>query len=263
MTDNEDILTTLSSSTNELDWPSSSLPNSSTNENYAPRIVQVTNFQATESDDDDNDDNDNFDEKYSLHKVKKEMNSDDEQTNDDDYNFQCEESLFTKTIKRRPPWEDDDNDVDDDATPQTETENDNECQEIEILSQYEEQAMLKRLRNVVRNSSSDVVPSWIRRFYRKLCLRELKRSLGRPIFDIDNMHNKRIEQSEQIIDRFICSSSSTINGRNINDATISFHATLVGQVQYELFESPHTGRILHPFIYRNEKCIPPWIKVND
>lgn len=260
ITTGEDVLTTLGASTNQLDWQSESVASSPGHATYEPRIVQVTNFQEADDDDDDANDNDIDEDEFSvqnLREIKTEIDSDDLADDEDAYNYPCEDSLFTKTTKRRAPWEENDRQYmadDEDA--------DNE-QNIELMSQYEEQGMLKRLRNVLRNDADDV-PSWIRRFYRKLCVRELKRSLGKTIFDIDNIRQHRLKQSEQILDRFhqiICASSVTVLQRHEDLTRPSFQATLAGSAQYELFESPHTGRILHPFIYRNGKCMPPRVKV--
>lgn len=35
----------------------------------------------------------------------------------------------------------------------------------------------------------------------------------------------------------------------------------MGEVHYERFISPHTGRNLHPFIYRNRSMTPPWLNL--
>lgn len=39
------------------------------------------------------------------------------------------------------------------------------------------------------------------------------------------------------------------------------HSLLVGAVSYDLFESPYSARVLHPFIYRDRKMFPRWLRL--
>lgn len=45
------------------------------------------------------------------------------------------------------------------------------------------------------------------------------------------------------------------------DQKRSFHARIAGSFECEFFESPYTQRILHPYIFRNSKYFPPFLKV--
>lgn len=205
---------------------------------HKPRIVQVTNFQEA-------DDANTTDFNYTLPAVhiKNEPDSDsDDGTQDYSKTLVCEKSLFTRSVRRRMPWEmdtikrDEYVDPDDDIAPMTE---------------YEENEMLEKLQIIIANGTTDI-PTWVRQFYRKLRVRELKRNLVQPIFDIDNLTSSKL--NGQILDRYHLLIGSSGQKR-------TFYSTLAGSMDHELFESPHTGRVLHPFIYRNSKSMPPWVKV--
>lgn len=219
---------------------------------FEPRIVTVTNFQAAE----DEDDNDTTINDFVRATIKQEPNVENDDIDDyspDDY--QVEKSLFTVTQKRRLPW--------DDGEIKSMDYNEN----IGLMGAYEENELLTKLRNIIESDDRCFVPAWIRRYYRKLCLRQHKRKFGKPIFDDDCVADERLRRGSrrndaQILDRYhhlICSSVPAKS--NENEIVPSFQSRLAGTVQYDLFESPHTHRILHPFIYRNTKTFPPWLKV--
>lgn len=204
------------------------------NSEHKPRIVQVTNFQEADVDDTE------FDY-VTANSIKNEIDTDDDM---DDYSkkYVCEKSLFTQSVRRRLPWEMDGTNTEDCA---------NQDEDIVPMSEYEENEMLVKLRTVIE-SDIMTVPPWVCQLYRKLCLRELKRGLMQPIFDIDNLSTSRA--NGQILDRYQLLVGSS--GRKK-----TFYSTLAGSMEHEMFESPHTGRILHPFIYRNSKSMPMWVKV--
>lgn len=176
-----------------------------------------------------------------------------------DERVEYEKSLFTVSRPRPLPWEVD--------ASSTSNRMPAFCQ---TMSLYEENELLTKLTRIMKESATlpaDSIPPWIRRFYRKLSVRAVKRNLGKPIFEIgndvvddnDGSKHRRQQQSKvtQILDRFrhlICTENGT------GEAT-SFYSRLAGCVQYDVFESPHTGRRLHPFIYRSTKTFPPWLKV--
>lgn len=208
------------------------------NSEHKPRIVQVTNFQEAGASDVE------FD--YAADNIKNEIETDcDEDIDDYAKKYVCEKSLFTRSVRRRLPWEVDESNTSDCV---------DQDEDIVPMSEYEENEMLGKLRNVIE---SDImpVPPWVNQLYRKLCLRELKRNLVQPIFDIDNLTASRgTNGAGQILDRYHLLVGSS--GRKK-----TFYSTLAGSMEHEMFESPHTGRVLHPFIYRNSKSMPMWVKV--
>lgn len=258
----------MSSATNtENDWPDNFLNLGRVKEEppydadddcqYEPRIVQVTNFQEAN---DVNDVTDENSEDYSAN-IKVEADFSDggyDNVEDHSYNYHCEKSLFNVTDKRPLPWL---NEVEaNEASTSTH-------EHIEHMGKYDESEILHKLRSIMNSSldmNSSMIPSWIRRYYRKLCLREVKRKLGKPLFDINAPNGISIDRNDEahILDRYhhlICVSTSRIADKT--NVSLSFQSRLAGAVQYDLFESPHTGRRLHPFIYRNSKTFPLWIKV--
>lgn len=271
-TQNTDNSLLPSTSTFTNDWPESLLeldfiktePPDTEEITFEPRIVTVTNFQAAEDEEDDADKSINDLTRI----IKNEPTDENDYTDDYSSNYQVEKSLFTVTSsKRRLPWEED---VDaayyDDCK-----DNDN----IEPMGAYEESEILHKLKLIISSDDQheqSLVPVWIKRFYRKLCVRQIKRKFGKSIFDIDNIitgdrrNGLRRHNEVQVLDRYhhlICSSNTNSFQSKLNESENmpSFHARLAGSIQYDLFESPHTHRILHPFIYRNTKTFPPWLKV--
>lgn len=224
---------------------------------YQPRIIKVTNFQDEESNQD-----------Y-LANIKKEAISDDEENETEDIPYEikyaCEKSLFkTSEPIAKQPWEIDENDDEEN------TDDFAGDKHIELISEYEENEIFKRLKAIIMSSShsnKNQIPSWVRRYYRKLCVRKLQRSLGKPVFNLDNYQNHKLHKEKSsrnavVLDRFhhlISASGDFATGKK--EITSTFHAKLAGSCHHELFISPHTGRVLHPFIYRNDTCVPPYVKL--
>lgn len=216
---------------------------------FEPRIVQVTNYQQTEDDEDAN---------YSIDIV--EMIKQEVESDSDDYSdIVCEKSLFkTNHGRRRLPWEYISDDSDE--------EPDDEPPNLDLMTVYEENELLNKLRNIFNASKSSnkiiSIAPWVRRFYRKLCVRDIKRNSGLSYFDLDNLIKFNKNNDVHILDRYqqiVCLSSKT---KSTNaDGVPTFSSRLIGSIDYDMFKSPHTGRILHPFIYRNSKILPTWLKV--
>lgn len=225
---------------------------------YEPRIIQVTNFQdATEM----------------REKVKMEVFSDDEASDEKDVEdepyevkYACEKSLFkpNTTSTEKYPWEVDL------AADQIQSDDFAGDRSIELIGEYEENEIFKRLKVIFEASKSQKIdiPPWVRRHYRKLCVRKMQRSFGKPIFNLDKFKNRdHVANTKQtpnttVLDRFhhlISASGNFTTGSKSGHDT--FIARLAGSCQHDLFISPHTGRILHPFIYQNDTCVPPWVKL--
>lgn len=120
------------------------------------------------------------------------------------------------------------------------------------MSKYEENYLLATINKKKLDSAS----SSIRRLYRKLSVRKIKRDLNLPIFDFDNFtvdKNQNIKSDKKrIIDRFY------------NDnLEMLFEQRLQGFMELQYVESPYTGRTLPPFIRRDKNCRPLWLRVME
>ncbi|KAJ6634465.1 Cysteine-rich protein 2-binding protein [Pseudolycoriella hygida] len=240
----------------DVDYPLSTKDDFVDDSELRPRIVQVTNFQEADVHDP------KFDCSYVSEHIKKEIDSDNSESthktvseqvkteidSDNSESAQktvCVESLFTKSMKRQLPWE---------VVGTNEEEYIGEdLGEDTLISEYEENEILKNL-NVIMENDPKEIPVWIRQFYRKLCVREQKRWLMKPIFDIDNLNSGNTNAKAHILDRYHMLSGSSGRGK-------TFYSTLAGSMVTEMFESPYTGRLLHPYIHRNSKLMPKWVKL--
>lgn len=231
---------------------------------FEPKVLQVTNFQETAS------------ESLST-SIKHEIPSDIEMDNEEadeklqedipyEEKYICEKSLFkSKPPPEKYPWEIDF------ATEEGEDDMDMEFngnKSIELMGEYEENEIHKRLKAIFEAAKKHPIdiPYWIRRHYRKLCVRRTQRSLGLPVFNVEKFNKNALGSYNEVsnsavLDRFhhlISASGDFTSGKKTDE---TFMARLAGACQYDLFISPHTERILHPFIYRDEKCVPPWVKL--
>lgn len=169
----------------------------------------------------------------------------------------CKPSLFSNSLQRELPWK---------ICVPIKSELDEKVQTTKtLMNQSDETEIYRKLKTIIENETSQsakMIPAWIRRYYRKLHVRYQKRKMGnQKIFDIDNVSSSSSDQAKSeppsILDRF-CQIVSTANSKEN-----SFQSRLIGSSTHELtqFESPFSSRILHPFIFRDTKCLPPWIKV--
>lgn len=188
--------------------------------NFQPRIIQVTNFQE------------NSRNKLELFN-KNNIESEDE--TESDYELKCEPSLFVKPPIRELPWKKE-------AMQKLKSIS---HENVEMMSDNEESDIYNKLKCTIDNESihKEEIPSWIRRFYRKLSVRKLKR--------------QKITQPKNVIDRY-CPQQLLVTHYSSKN---TFNARLSGAISYELFESPFTGRILHPFIFRNKSIKPLWVQL--
>lgn len=222
-----------------------------------PKILQVQNFQENVSD---------STVTIIKHEIPSEIETDDEKVDEDipyEEKYVCEKSLFkSKPPAEKYPWEVDL------AAEHDDRDDLNGDKHIELMGEYEENEMYKRLKTIFEAAENHPIdiPHWIRRHYRKLCVRRTQRSLGLPVFNVDKFSKKDFQSnhknsSSTVLDRFhhlITASGDFSSGRKKDE---TFLARLAGSCQYDLFVSPHTERVLHPFIYRNESSIPPWVKL--
>lgn len=230
---------------------------------YEPRIVQVTNYQEPNS-------SSIIEEPIIKKEVQSDTENDEIQKDEEmeeipyEIKYKCEKSLFKRSQPvDKYPWELDfaaDHQNDDDFTGD---------KSIELMSEYEENETYKRLKAIFEASHRQRIdiPPWIRRHYRKLCVRRTQRSLGLPVFNVDKFDKVEKKQNidktpnTAVLDRFhhlISSSGDFSTGTKPNE---TFLARLAGSCKYDLFVSPHTERILHPFIYRDNNCVPQMVQM--
>ncbi|XP_037957326.1 cysteine-rich protein 2-binding protein [Teleopsis dalmanni] len=171
----------------------------------------------------------------------------------------CKPNLFTKKQDRAFPWVATEN-----VEKSTNTQEGVSLKpekRLALISIYEEKELLTKFRKVFsleKNSLSDI-PAYVRRFYRKLCIRDYNRSHNKNLFNIHNHlkgRNNLIESKSKIIDRFHLISLTP------QESLKTFNARMAGIVEYEVFESPYSLRTLHPFIYRDTKCMPLMLQLH-
>lgn len=221
---------------------------------YQPRILQVTNYQQMDAAETNSENAAIKEEPQS----ESENESYEAEEDDDGPMEACGKSLFTKQPKREYPWLRENQDEEENL------ENESLFMEGRLISmsEYEEKELYNKLKSIlsVEQQCKLEVPTYVRRFYRKLVVRELRRAYSKPLFNIDaciqNKNELELASKNQILDRYQIISTS-----NPTASMTSFHAKIAGSFNYEVFESPYTSRILHPFIYRNTKCFPPWMKL--
>lgn len=229
---------------------------------YEPRIVQVTNYQEP---------NNSIEEPVFKKEIPSDTENDDIQKDEEmeeipyEIKYKCEKSLFKKAQPtEKYPWE-----YDFAADQQNDDDDFTGDKSIELMSEYEENEIYKRLKAIFEASQCQQIdiPPWIRRHYRKLCIRRTQRSLGLSVFNVDKF--SKVEKKQNIdetsntavLDRFhhlISSSGNFSTGTKSNE---TFMARLAGSCKYDLFVSPHTERILHPFIYRDDNSVPAWVQM--
>ncbi|XP_043480118.1 cysteine-rich protein 2-binding protein isoform X1 [Leptopilina heterotoma] len=153
---------------------------------------------------------------------------------------QVQPSLFTTSEQRPWPWEKNYSSI-----PSGESRS--------RISEREETYLLQRL----KRSNLATAPPSVKRLYRKLSVRKLKREYSLRIFDVDQLgtshmalgvHNK----GSRILDRFV--SHSKIG---------SFEQRLQGINESAAVHSPYTNRLLKPFIRRDTTTRPLWLKLQD
>lgn len=235
---------------NSLNENMSNMEEFSENSEFTPRVIQVTNFQEDS----------NIDIEPSIN-IKTEIQSESE---DDDIPYEikyaCEKSLFTKNASTSLyPWEKD--------LKNKFVERDNQDfsseKEIGLMGEYDEHQMYVRLKKILNSSYNKEleIPHWIRRFYRKLCVRKAQRNIGRKVFNLDKYLDCKSfiikpDVDNSILDRF----HHLLSSNKANENLIQ-NSRLAGTSQCDFFVSPYTERVLHPFIYRNDSCVPPWVKL--
>lgn len=171
-----------------------------------------------EHEDDDNDDN--------------EDDGDDINSNSDsNYEQEPAQSLFTSSVKREFPWK-----------------KSNLKIETKIkMNKNEEEYLL----STVNKSWLDKMSPRIRRLYRKMAVRRIKRLGNMRLVDWDSDREEKVDKKEgRVIDRF-----------RTDFLTARSEQRLMGFCEHGEICSPYTQRKLKPFIRRDDSCQPLWLKV--
>ncbi|XP_074115874.1 ada2a-containing complex component 2 [Cotesia typhae] len=168
--------------------------------------------------DDDNDDN--------------EDDGDDINSNSDsNYEQEPAQSLFTSSVKREFPWK-----------------KSNLKIETKIkMNKNEEEYLL----STVNKSWLDKMSPRIRRLYRKMAVRRIKRLGNMRLIDWDSDREEKVDKKEgRVIDRF-----------RTDFLTARSEQRLMGFCEHGEICSPYTQRKLKPFIRRDDSYQPLWLKV--
>lgn len=113
---------------------------------------------------------------------------------------------------------------------------------LEEMTLEQEEEVLGNLKTIINSEAVNEteIPSWIRRYYRKLCVRKLKRDKVKE--------PGRNEGIPTLLDRYF----TTFRQQNV---------LLAGPTTHDLFKSPYSSQTLRPFIFRDTKIQPRWLKL--
>ncbi|XP_065331946.1 cysteine-rich protein 2-binding protein [Cloeon dipterum] len=130
------------------------------------------------------------------------------------------------------------------------------------MTQYEEVHLMHRLER-----AGPLPTSKAHRLYRKLVVRNLQRKNGLPLFNLacsptgHTLNDPSLSNDPKfarILDRFNVSSSQL---KNVDNNSLSFMTRLMGMIEPASFKSPNTGRLLKPYIMREDCSKFPWVKL--
>lgn len=146
-------------------------------------------------------------------------------------------SLFTISKSRDWPWE----------------KSCNSGEKRPRISEREEAYLLQK----IKKRKLDSAPPSVRRLYRKLCVRKLKREYSLRILDVDQFGIKSVypkiqKKGNRVLDRFVSDSKTGV-----------FEQRLQGHIEPISVHSPYTNRLLKPFIRRDTSSRPLWLKLMD
>lgn len=117
------------------------------------------------------------------------------------------------------------------------SESDKEIPEkiLETAKSKEEEELYKKLSTIIETEDDHkkIIPSWIREYHKKLSIKR-----------------KKIHENKTFLDRYFMQSCSQ-----------HYVSLLAGRATHDLFQSPYSNQILHPFIYRDKTIFPCWLKL--
>ncbi|CAB0032002.1 unnamed protein product [Trichogramma brassicae] len=152
-------------------------------------------------------------------------------------------SLFTPKKSRPWPWDESFHFKKDDLKP--------------MMNIREEEFVLQKIEQYKHLLKS--APTDIKRLYRKLAVRRVKRQYGLPILNIDNVGEK-IPNTKQFQVR---KKGNAVLDRFVLDDAIFFEQRLQGAGSSTPVYSTYTSRLLQPYIRRDTSSHPLWLKVTD
>lgn len=120
---------------------------------------------------------------------------------------------------------------------------------------YQEELYL--LQRINKTDLSEAPPA-VKRLYRKLAVRKIKREYQLPLLDIDRFGSKQgtsatlSKDNGRVLDRYFN-----------DDLGCIFEQRLQGYNEPTSVHSPYTNRLLKPFIRRDTSCQPLWLKIME
>ncbi|XP_071440011.1 cysteine-rich protein 2-binding protein [Hetaerina americana] len=146
------------------------------------------------------------------------------------------------------------------------------------MSEYAEVKLLNSMRRALA-APHENAPASIRRHFRKLMLRKIKRERGLPLFNFDSYLNgggayagtswqqvnafisaTSMPKTERVLDRFKQASHLTA-GSVTYSGTPGFLSNLISWCEPVCLKSPFTHRLLKPYIRRDRTSCPLWVRL--
>lgn len=127
---------------------------------------------------------------------------------------------------------------------------------VSRMTRQEEAYLLQR----VSKTDLDKASPAVRRLYRKLAVRRMKREYRLALLDVDHTLGSKSEaaaaaepskNNDRVLDRFFS-----------DDLGCRFEQRLQGYGEPTSVHSPYTNRLLKPFI-RRETCQPLWLRIME
>ncbi|XP_029680557.1 cysteine-rich protein 2-binding protein [Formica exsecta] len=179
--------------------------------------------------------------KYTGDEIKTEEEGYDEESPDSPVSIleQPPVSLFKETKRRPRPWS------------KSFATADNK---IPRMTYQEELYLLQR----INKTDLSEAPPAVKRLYRKLAVRKIKREYQLPLLDIDRFGSKQgtsatlSKDNGRVLDRYFN-----------DDLGCIFEQRLQGYNEPTSVHSPYTNRLLKPFIRRDTSCQPLWLKIME
>lgn len=137
----------------------------------------------------------------------------------------------------------------DEETPRSDLELVSDSMKInDMVSLSGEEKTYRKLKNILETEQvhKSEIPPWIRNYYNKLNATRAKRKAET---NDDGSLKSIVEKDSKVLDKYCTSVSHHL------------HSLLSGPTSYDLFHSPYTNQVLHPFIYRDKKIFPRWLKL--
>lgn len=123
--------------------------------------------------------------------------------------------------------------------------------QLVIKEEMSDEAMYKKLELIIASGAVTVPPS-IHEFYRNL---KTRIKVPSPIIE------PSVESDLQVTKGPDVQEDSRQLGRYFKISNSTQRLLLCGPASYHLFTSPYSNNLLHPFIYRDKKMLPCWLKV--